>query len=90
MQRPELCIRLPVVVAGAGHTATDRRSGGLSRAGHLYESFEHRLTIPSGLPSAGLFALLTLLLFEVDLSRYAFVGIIMMIGNPQRVNRPSH
>ncbi len=48
--------------------------------GILYESFVHPLTILSGLPSAGLGALLTLWLFKVDLSLYAFVGIIMLIG----------
>ena len=48
--------------------------------GILYESFVHPLTILSGLPSAGLGALLTLWLFDVDLSLYAFVGIIMLIG----------
>jgi HAE1 family hydrophobic/amphiphilic exporter-1 len=48
--------------------------------GILYESFIHPLTILSGLPSAGLGALLTLLIFGVDLSLYAFVGIIMLIG----------
>ena len=48
--------------------------------GILYESFVHPLTILSGLPSAGLGALLTLWLFGIDLSLYAFVGIIMLIG----------
>ena len=48
--------------------------------GILYESFIHPLTILSGLPSAGLGALLTLLIFNVDLSLYAFVGIIMLVG----------
>ena len=48
--------------------------------GILYESFIHPLTILSGLPSAGLGALLTLFLFGVDLSLYAFVGVIMLIG----------
>jgi len=48
--------------------------------GILYESFVHPLTILSGLPAAGLGALLTLLIFGVDLSLYAFVGIIMLIG----------
>ena len=48
--------------------------------GILYESFYHPLTILSGLPSAGLGALLTLLIFKIDLSLYAFVGIIMLIG----------
>ncbi len=48
--------------------------------GILYESFIHPLTILSGLPSAGLGALLTLLLFGEDLSLYAFVGVIMLVG----------
>ena len=48
--------------------------------GVLYESFIHPLTILSGLPSAGLGALATLMLFKVDLSLYAFVGLIMLIG----------
>ncbi|WP_153115567.1 efflux RND transporter permease subunit [Rhodocyclus tenuis] len=48
--------------------------------GILYESFIHPLTILSGLPAAALGALLTLLVFGVDLSLYAFVGIIMLIG----------
>jgi HAE1 family hydrophobic/amphiphilic exporter-1 len=48
--------------------------------GILYESFVHPLTILSGLPAAGLGALLTLLIFRVDLSLYAFVGIIMLVG----------
>ena len=48
--------------------------------GILYESFVHPLTILSGLPSAGLGALLTLMLFDVTLSLYAFVGVIMLIG----------
>ena len=48
--------------------------------GILYESFIHPLTILSGLPSAALGALITLMVFRVDLSLYAFVGIIMLIG----------
>jgi HAE1 family hydrophobic/amphiphilic exporter-1 len=48
--------------------------------GILYESFIHPLTILSGLPSAGLGALITLLIFRIDLSLYAFVGVIMLIG----------
>jgi HAE1 family hydrophobic/amphiphilic exporter-1 len=48
--------------------------------GILYESFIHPLTILSGLPFAGFGALLTLLLFRVELSIYAFVGIIMLVG----------
>jgi HAE1 family hydrophobic/amphiphilic exporter-1 len=48
--------------------------------GILYESFVHPLTILSGLPSAGFGALLTLLVFRVDLSVYGFVGIILLIG----------
>ncbi len=48
--------------------------------GILYESFIHPLTILSGLPSAAFGALLTLLIFRTELSIYAFVGIIMLIG----------
>ena len=48
--------------------------------GILYESFIHPLTILSGLPFAGFGALLALLIFGLDLSIYAFVGIIMLIG----------
>ena len=48
--------------------------------GVLYESFIHPLTILSGLPFAGFGALVTLLIFRVDLSVYAFVGIIMLVG----------
>ena len=48
--------------------------------GVLYESFIHPITILSGLPSAGIGALLTLLLFGQDLNLYSFVGIILLIG----------
>jgi len=48
--------------------------------GILYESFIHPITILSGLPSAGIGALLTLMIFRVDLNLYAMVGIIMLIG----------
>jgi HAE1 family hydrophobic/amphiphilic exporter-1 len=48
--------------------------------GILYESFIHPLTILSGLPFAGFGALLALLIFRLDLSIYAFVGIIMLVG----------
>jgi HAE1 family hydrophobic/amphiphilic exporter-1 len=48
--------------------------------GVLYESFVHPLTILSGLPSAAVGALITLALFGIPLSLYAFVGMIMLIG----------
>ena len=48
--------------------------------GILYESYIHPITILSGLPSAGFGALLTLEIFHMDLSIYAFVGLIMLIG----------
>ena len=48
--------------------------------GILYESFIHPLTILSGLPSAGVGALLTLLIFNQELNLYGFVGIIMLVG----------
>ncbi len=48
--------------------------------GILYESFVHPLTILSALPFAGFGALATLALFGVELSLYAFVGLILLIG----------
>ncbi|HEX9303430.1 MAG TPA: efflux RND transporter permease subunit [Thermoanaerobaculia bacterium] len=48
--------------------------------GILYESFIHPLTILSALPFAGFGALVTLLIFHTELSIYAFVGIIMLVG----------
>jgi HAE1 family hydrophobic/amphiphilic exporter-1 len=48
--------------------------------GMLYESYIHPLTILSGLPSAGLGALVTLYLFGNELNIYSFVGLIMLIG----------
>jgi hydrophobic/amphiphilic exporter-1 (mainly G- bacteria), HAE1 family len=48
--------------------------------GILYESFIHPITILSGLPSAGFGALLTLLIFHIDLNIYGFVGLIMLVG----------
>ena len=48
--------------------------------GILYESFVHPLTILTGLPFAGFGALLTLWIFRMELSVYAFVGIIMLVG----------
>ncbi len=48
--------------------------------GILYESYIHPLTILSGLPSAAFGALITLLVFRMDLNIYAFVGMIMLIG----------
>ena len=46
----------------------------------LYESFIHPLTILSTLPSAGVGAIVALLLFKVDLSVIAMIGIILLIG----------
>jgi HAE1 family hydrophobic/amphiphilic exporter-1 len=48
--------------------------------GMLYESYIHPLTILSGLPSAGLGALVTLWVFGNELNIYSFVGLIMLIG----------
>ena len=48
--------------------------------GILYESFIHPITILSALPFAGFGALVTLMLFGVELSIYAFVGIVMLVG----------
>jgi HAE1 family hydrophobic/amphiphilic exporter-1 len=48
--------------------------------GILYESFIHPITIISGLPSAGIGALLTLMAFKMDLSVIAMIGIVMLVG----------
>jgi HAE1 family hydrophobic/amphiphilic exporter-1 len=48
--------------------------------GVLYESFIHPITIISGLPSAGVGALLVLMLFKMDLSVIAMIGIVMLVG----------
>jgi HAE1 family hydrophobic/amphiphilic exporter-1 len=48
--------------------------------GILYESFIHPITIISGLPSAGIGALLTLMLFGMPLSVIAMIGIVMLVG----------
>ena len=46
----------------------------------LYESTIHPITILSGLPSAGLGALITLRLFGDELNIYSFVGMVMLVG----------
>jgi HAE1 family hydrophobic/amphiphilic exporter-1 len=48
--------------------------------GILYESFLHPITILSGLPAAGVGALLVLMLFKMDLSVIAIIGVIMLVG----------
>jgi HAE1 family hydrophobic/amphiphilic exporter-1 len=48
--------------------------------GVLYESYIHPLTILSGIPSAGVGALLTLIVFKTELNVYSFVGLLMLIG----------
>ncbi len=48
--------------------------------GVLYESYIHPITILSGLPSAGVGALLTLILFKDELNVYSFVGLVMLVG----------
>ncbi|MDQ8728809.1 efflux RND transporter permease subunit [Bradyrhizobium sp. LHD-71] len=48
--------------------------------GVLYESFVHPITIISGLPSAGIGAILTLMLFNMELSVIAMIGIVMLVG----------
>src|SRR6202035_1880892 len=48
--------------------------------GILYESFIHPITIISGLPSAGVGALLVLMMFNMDLSVIAMIGIVMLVG----------
>jgi HAE1 family hydrophobic/amphiphilic exporter-1 len=48
--------------------------------GVLYESYVHPFTILSGLPSAGVGALITLMIFKVDLNIYSFVGLVLLVG----------
>jgi hydrophobic/amphiphilic exporter-1 (mainly G- bacteria), HAE1 family len=48
--------------------------------GILYESFVHPITIISGLPSAGIGAILTLMLFNMEMSVIAMIGIVMLVG----------
>ena len=48
--------------------------------GILYESFIHPITIISGLPSAGIGVILTLMLFNMELSVIAMIGIVMLVG----------
>jgi HAE1 family hydrophobic/amphiphilic exporter-1 len=48
--------------------------------GILYESFIHPITILSGLPSAGVGALIVLMMFKMDLSIIAMIGIVMLVG----------
>lgn len=48
--------------------------------GILYESYIHPITILSGLPSAGLGALLVLYIFQIEFTLYAFLGLMLLIG----------
>ena len=48
--------------------------------GILYESYIHPLTVLSTLPSAGVGALIALILFHIEFSLIAFIGIILLIG----------
>jgi len=52
--------------------------------GVLYESFVHPITILSTLPSAGIGALLALMLFGDDLTIIALIGIVLLIGNREK------
>jgi HAE1 family hydrophobic/amphiphilic exporter-1 len=88
-------LRMPPTVAGAFAGSADAFQKSLQGMGWLlalaifvvyvalgilYESFIHPLTILSGLPSAGVGALLVLILFGTPLSLYSFIGIIMLVG----------
>src|SRR6202008_1786165 len=52
--------------------------------GILYESYIHPITILSTLPSAGVGAVLSLMLFHIDLGVIALIGIILLIGIVQK------
>jgi HAE1 family hydrophobic/amphiphilic exporter-1 len=53
--------------------------------GMLYESFIHPITILSGLPSAGIGALVTLQLFNSELNLYSAVGLVLLIGIVKKI-----
>jgi multidrug efflux pump subunit AcrB len=71
--------RASVASARAAATAS-RYDRDTIELGVLYESYIHPLTIISTLPSAGLGALLMLMLFGADLSVVALIGVILLIG----------
>ena len=71
---------VPIVVGGLGLLLVVSILVIYIILGILYESFIHPLTILSGLPSAGFGALLTLMIFRLDLNIYGFVGLIMLVG----------
>jgi hypothetical protein len=51
--------------------------------GILYESFIHPITILSGLPSAGVGALIVLMMFRTDLWIIAMIGVVMLVGSQE-------
>jgi HAE1 family hydrophobic/amphiphilic exporter-1 len=71
---------LPATITGVFQGSAKVFQDSMKNMGMLYESYIHPITILSGLPSAGFGALLTLILFKIDLSIYSFVGLIMLIG----------
>ncbi len=71
---------VPGVAERAGHPRARRVFAAFVVLGILYESFIHPITIISGLPSAGVGALLVLILFKMELSVIAMIGIVMLVG----------
>jgi multidrug efflux pump subunit AcrB len=95
IERAAATIRLPATVTGSFQGTAQAFQSSLKSEpylilaalvavyiilGMLYESYVHPLTILSTLPSAGVGALLILLLFHFDLSVIALIGIILLIG----------
>jgi hydrophobic/amphiphilic exporter-1 (mainly G- bacteria), HAE1 family len=95
IQKTAAAIRLPAAVLGTFQGTAQAFQASLKTApllilaalvavyiilGVLYESYVHPLTILSTLPSAGVGALLMLLLFHFDLSVVGLIGIILLIG----------
>ena len=91
--RNELRMPASVITSYGGDAAVFKESQGSQAAllvvallviyvllGVLYESYIHPLTILSGLPSAAVGALLTLRLFNMDLTLIATIGILLLIG----------
>jgi HAE1 family hydrophobic/amphiphilic exporter-1 len=70
----------PGRLVGKGATTQVNLDAAFVILGILYESFIHPITIISGLPSAGIGAILTLMLFGMELSVIAMIGIVMLVG----------
>src|SRR5207237_8330525 len=100
IQRIEQQLRTPVTLQGSFQGTAQAFQSSLSSTpllvaaailvvyivlGMLYESYVHPITILSALPSAGVGALLALMLLHYDLSVIAMVGVILLIGIVRKI-----